>query len=137
VGSALRHFRDGLERALAPRPRSRWDGFEDPRGHQRATELLIRHLTPAQRAEFKRTRSFVVHAKSGRQYRITYGTIANIDVLARNGRVEHRLCAGPRGVPTPDVLLAQKLMLETQESEFLRIAIKHCALGGGVIPPWA
>lgn len=102
--------------------------FEGGRAHQRSLELLLECLTPAQRAEFHRMRAFTVQGESGRRYRITYGTTANIEVLAQAGWVEHRLCAGPEGLPAPAVMLAQKLMLESREEEFLRIAARHSAM---------
>jgi hypothetical protein len=98
--------------------------FEDRRARERSLNLLVRCLTPAQRTEFERTSAFKVRGKSGQQYRITYATTANIEVLSQSGMVVSRLCAGPLGVPISAVMLAQKLMLEAQESEFLRIAAR-------------
>jgi hypothetical protein len=98
--------------------------IEDRRARERAMNLLLQYLTPAQRAEFERTCAFKVRGRSGQLYRITYATTANIEVLEQPGMVIRRLCAGPLGVPIPDVMLAQKLMLEADESEFLRIAAR-------------
>lgn len=99
--------------------------FEDRRARQRSLDLLLKCLTPAQRAEFERTSAFKVRgSKSGQQYRITYATTANIEVIEPPGTVVRRLCAGPVGVPIPAVMLAQKLMLEADEPEFLRIAAR-------------
>jgi hypothetical protein len=98
--------------------------MHDRRARERAMDLLVQHLTPAQRAEFERTCAFKVRAKSGQLYRITYATTANIEVLEQPGMVVRRLCAGPLGVPIPDVMLAQKLMLEGDEPAFLRIAAR-------------
>lgn len=103
-----------------------WDLFEDRPAYQRSMDLLVQCLSSAQRTEFDRSRAFTVRGgQSGRQYRINYGTTGNIAVLTRSGRVEYRLCAGPTGIPVPAVMLAQKLMLETQESDFLRIAGRY------------
>jgi hypothetical protein len=96
--------------------------FERRRAHERSLNLLVRCLTPAQRAEFKASNAFNVRGESGQRYRITYGTTANVEVLSQSGAVLRQLCAGPLELPTPALMLAQKLMLETQESEFLRIA---------------
>ena len=87
-------------------------------------------LTAEQRAEFERTRSFKVRGKSGQQYRITYGATANVEMLTFSGAVCRRLCAGPPNVPIPAMMLAQKLMLESHEAEFVRIA----ARGPGTTP---
>jgi hypothetical protein len=118
----FRGVRDGLEHILAVEPFAEMGLFEDRRAHKRSMKLLVRCLTPAQRAEFARSNAFTVRGQSGKQYRITYATTGNVEVLGKSGIVTRRLCAGPVGVPTPAVMLAQKLMLETRESEFLRIA---------------
>lgn len=101
---------------------------------RRAKILLLRRLTPVQRATFRENNWFVVTGgKTGRRYRINAkGSIcANIDVLAENdnGRVDHRLCAHaePASVPTCDQLLTQKIMLEWAEEEFLSRANRHAA----------
>ena len=107
--------------------------FPAARGAEgRSLDLLMRCLTREQRAEFERFRTFTVRGKSGRLYRITYATTANVEVVMATGEVLSRLCAGPAGVPTPAVMLAQKLMLETAEQEFIRIA----AQGPGTTGPW-
>ena len=123
----LRRVRGALQRMRTARlaPHRLLDGG---RAHERSLELLLQCLSPAQRAEFHRMRAFTVQGPSGRHYRITYGTTANIEVLAAAGWVEYRLCAGPEGVPAPAVMLAQKLMLERCEADFLRIAAKHSAM---------
>ena len=102
-------------------------------GAQRASALLVRCLDDAQRAEFARTRSFSVRSSSGRRYRIGYSATANIDVLDDAGKVLYRLCARPLYVPVPAIMLAQKMMLETQEADFLRVAVRHEAFGGGPV----
>jgi hypothetical protein len=93
----------------------------------RARELLFAHLTPAQHAELERRHGFTVRGSSGRCYRIGFGTVANIEVLDEAGGVEYRLCACPKQVPVWGVMLAQKLMLESREAEFLRVAVRHAA----------
>lgn len=118
----FRGFRNGLRRMLVAERFAEMDPFESRRSHERSLNLLVRYLTPAQRAEFERTNTFKVQGKSGQRYRITYGKSANIEVLTPSGMTVKRLCAGPVDVPAPAVMLAQKLMLETQEAEFLRIA---------------
>ena len=115
-------LRNGLQRMLAAERFAEMDVFEGRRAHERSLDLLLRCLTPAQRAEFAHTHAFEVRGESGEHYRITFGKRANIEVLAPSGMVLRRLCAGPLDIPAPAVMLAQKLMLETQEAEFLRIA---------------
>jgi hypothetical protein len=123
--SLLRALRRGVER------RGRLAGHHLPAQRlaaERSRELLVACLNEAQRAEFEHEHSFRVRGQSGRCYRIAFGTVANIEVLGENGEVAYRLCAGPVQLPTPAVMLAQKLMLETRESEFLALAARHPAL---------
>lgn len=126
----FRYFRDRLEHMRTVRGLAEAGVIENPRARERAVGLLLRCLTPAQRAEFERTRSFKVRGRSGQQYRITYGATANVEVLER-GTVSRRLCAGPAGVPVAAAMLAQKLMLETDEAEFLCIAERGPGTTGG------
>ena len=112
----FRGVRDGLERTLAVEPFMEAGVFPDRRASERALDLLVQCLTPAQRTEFARSSTFKVRGQSGQQYRITYATTSNVEVIGPSGTVSRRLCA------IPAVMLAQKLMLETREAEFLRIA---------------
>lgn len=97
----------------------------------RARELLIEHLTPQQRETFDSNGWFVVEGgRSKTQYRIraVESMVANVDVLKEGKRI-HRLCAHVRvgTVPLGDQLLAQKVMIELAEDDFLRIANRHAA----------
>ena len=113
----------------SPRRFDRLGLVAERQASQRALALLRRCLDASQRAEFERTRGFVVCSPSGRRYRITYGTTANIDLVGEGGEILCRLCARPLDVPAPAVMLAQKLMLESQEADFLRLAARHEILG--------
>lgn len=108
-------YREQQARAIAARTRSR--------------ELLLSHLTPAQRETFEKKKWFViVGGQSRRRYRIRdAGHAGNIDVL--NGeKVMHRLCCHcDHSIPIHDNMLAQKLTLEYDESTFLRLANRHAA----------
>jgi hypothetical protein len=120
-----------LSRALDARRRlAGLDAGAQRLAAERSRELLLACLTPAQRLEFDRTHAFTVRAESGRRYRIGFGTVANVEVLGSRGEVLYRLCAKPADLSTPAVMLAQKLMLETREAEFLRVAARH-----PVLPP--
>lgn len=95
-------------------------------------DLLLQNLTPEQRETFNRNKWFMVEGgRTKRQYRIRNEghLVANIDALDEQGRKTHRLCghADERSIPMGDQLLAQKLMLENAEDEFLRIANRHAA----------
>ena len=118
----FRGLRIGFQRMLGAERRPEFGAFEGRRAHDRSLKLLVHCLTPAQRAEFALSNSFKVRGESGQRYRINYGRSINIEVLGPSGMVLRRLCAGPVDVPPPAVMLAQKLMLETQEEEFLRLA---------------
>jgi len=96
----------------------------------RAGELLLNHLTPQQRETYAKNGWFIVEGgKTKTKYRIRGGTlVANIDVLDRRDRSTHRLCGHAQShIPMGDQLLAQKIMLELAEDEFLRLANRHAA----------
>lgn len=124
-----RSFGRSLWRALEGRRRlSKFNIAAQRHASERSRQLLLGCLNTTQRAEFERTRAFRVRGQSGQWYRIGYGTIANIEVLGERGELRARLCARPNELPTPAVMLAQKLMLETREAEFLRIAASQPVL---------
>jgi hypothetical protein len=98
---------------------------------KRALDLLIEHLTPEQQKTFEEKKWFVVEGgKSKTQYRIRAQDhlIANIDVI-EGGRTKHKLCGhcDIKKVPLGDQLLAQKMMLELAEDDFLSVANRHAA----------
>lgn len=99
----------------------------------RALNLLLSHLTPEQRATFEAKKWFIVEGgRSKRQYRIhaNDNVAANIEVLDLDGRrTLSRLCGhcNITKVPLGDHVLAQKIMLESDEDAFLRIANRHAA----------
>jgi len=92
-------------------------------------ELLRACLRPEQREQFDRAGWFMVSAGLY-DYRINHGRTANIEMMTRDGRYLRRLCFYPvasrgRDLPVFDVMLAQKLMLEADESGALTIAVGH------------
>lgn len=100
----------------------------------RSRELLLEHLTPAQRETFEKNKWFVVTGgRTATRYRINTGSVqGNIDVLktpARTGEheVSHRLCChcALYEIPMYDHYLAQKLALELDEERFLSIANRY------------
>lgn len=98
----------------------------------RARELLLEHLTPAQRDTLIRNGWFIVEGGRTRtKYRIhgNGGVAGNIDVLDRRDRITHRLCCHARdsNIPPSDHHLSQKIMLELAEDDFLRMANRHAA----------
>lgn len=93
---------------------------------EKATALLLSLLDARQRERYTRDGWFIVHGKHHR-YRIRRGRIGNVDVIERDGRVIHSLCAHPAdsSLPDEDVMLAQKLALEANEKAFVRVANVH------------
>lgn len=99
---------------------------------ERARGLLLDNLSPEQRETFDKNGWFVVEGgKSKKRYRISGKdghVAANVEVLAGEG-VSHRLCGhcDVAKAPLADQLLAQKLMLEHAEDDFIKIANRHAA----------
>lgn len=95
---------------------------------EKAEKILTENLTEEQKAQLARDRFFVVRGSKGRNYRVNRGRARNIEVLDENGKAVERLCAHP-GIhcPDADTMLAQKLMLETDEDAFQRIANRSAA----------
>lgn len=98
---------------------------------ERAIGLLLENLSPEQRETFQKNKWFIVEGgKSGLKYRIhaNDNVAANIDVLDGD-KIARRLCGHCEvaKVPLGDHLLAQKIMLENAEEDFLRIANRHAA----------
>lgn len=94
--------------------------------HKQARSLLASCLTNQQRAEFEDHEYFdVIGGASGRTYRIHSCRTANVHALDRHGRPLRAYCAVlRRGVPVEDQMLAQKLLLETDERRFLEIGVR-------------
>lgn len=99
------------------------------RAQVRGLVLLREHCTPFQWQEYKAFKYF--HAKgneSGRTYRIEHGRQQNVYLLDDRGEVEIGLCFLPylkdgAALVEGDCMLAQKLTLELNESEAVKVAI--------------
>jgi hypothetical protein len=94
--------------------------------YKRGFELLKANLTASQLNDFLTYRCFdVVGGSSGRTYRIRLAGAMNVEEIDERGRRLGRLCFFPEGTLVDwDVMLAQKVALETFESEALAIANK-------------
>jgi len=90
----------------------------------RSRRLLWGWLTPAQQQQFAARGYFeVVGSHSARRYRIYAGSAMNVCELDERGRVRRGLCFLPVGdLPAGDVMLAQKLALETCEDSVILVA---------------
>lgn len=99
----------------------------------RADQLLFRFLSAEQKQMYT-TRGFFIMRTERHRYRIRRGRTANVDVLDEKNIVLYSLCAHPElSVPDSDTCLAQKLMLETEEERFHRIANRHPARNAGEV----
>ena len=90
----------------------------------RATTLLREWLSPQQRAQFDVEGYFdVVGCDSGKRYRIHYGTSMNVHEMDDAGNSKLGWCFVPnRRLVAGDVMLAQKIALETYENSALAVA---------------
>jgi hypothetical protein len=90
----------------------------------RGLRLLREWLSPKQRAQFETGGYFeVVGSDSGRLYRIYEGTMTNVYELDDGGRPKMGWCFVPSGsLVAGDVMLAQKVALETSEYSALSVA---------------
>jgi hypothetical protein len=90
----------------------------------RSLRLLRDWLSPAQRAQFAKRGYFeVVGGETGKQYRIYAGAMSNVCEIDEKGRPRLGLCFRTIGeLPVGDVMLAQKIALESCESSALAVA---------------
>ena len=90
----------------------------------RGLQLMTDWLSPEQRAEFDDSGTFeVVGCDSGKRYRIYRGTAQNVFETDDAGQLKVGLCFTPYGgLVAGDVMLAQKIALETNESGALAVA---------------
>jgi len=94
------------------------------KAEQRAFALLKNWLSPEQLAQYEREGQFeVIGCHSGKRYRIRRARNVNIDELSKQGSRVAVWCFGPHGyLPVGDVMLAQKIALETNERAALQVA---------------
>jgi hypothetical protein len=90
----------------------------------RGRRLLRRWLSAEQRAQFDALGFFdVVGCNTGKRYRIHYGQSANIREIDEAGNPKMGWCFVPKGyLVAGDVMLAQKIALETDELAALAVA---------------
>ena len=90
----------------------------------RGLRLLRSWLSPEQRAQLDARRYFdVIGCDSGKRYRIHYGTMSNVHEIDAAGSPKVGWCFVPTGrLVAGDIMLAQKIALETNESGALAVA---------------
>lgn len=90
----------------------------------RGTMLLREWLLPEQCAQFDADKWFdVIGCDTGKRYRIRYGRAANVVEMNEERRPVIGWCFVPKGpLVAGDVMLAQKIALETDEHAALSVA---------------
>lgn len=105
----------------------------------RAERLFLSRLTPFQLHEFQRSKEFPVRGSNGTRYLINC-THCSGNVQRVSDGIS--FCAGPFGLPAYDFWLAQKLLIESDEDAFLKVARQYPAEAQirfnpyPRIPPW-
>jgi hypothetical protein len=102
----------------------RWRPHPRSEAEKRAMTLLRSWLTPDQDKQWTARGEFeVIGSDTGTRYRITYRAVMNVHRLDPAGRTVTQWCFAPEGsLAYGDVLLAQKIALETMERAALAIA---------------
>ncbi|MCK1734046.1 hypothetical protein IVA79_08805 [Bradyrhizobium sp. 138] len=97
----------------------------------RSLRLLREWLSPVQSAQFLTKGYFeVIGGDTGKQYRIYAGTAANVCEVDERGAPTIGLCFLPQGeLPIGDVMLSQKIALESCESRTLEVSRKFVPTG--------
>jgi hypothetical protein len=95
---------------------------------QKALALFRSWLSPGQFQQYNFHKHFeVIGSDTGTRYRIRYGRMMNIDELDSAGDKVCEWCFLPGGnLAVGDVMLAQKIALETFESGALAVANRGC-----------
>ena len=103
----------------------------------RGIALLREWLSPTQRAQFDASKYFeVVGCDSGRRYRIHYGRVTNVHQIDEAGQPVMGWCFVPSGgLVAGDVMLVQKIALETNEQATLAVANRFNVQAPGGGPP--
>ena len=96
------------------------EGTMSPVSRLRARELFLSKLTDAERRRWENERCLTVVGSSGRRYTLTPYEAFNI----RSGTQVFCLRV-PARIPAYDKLLAQRLLVESDEQTFLAVANKR------------
>lgn len=90
-----------------------------------AKELLFSLLSPEQIRQWKRNKRFYLYVGDNK-YCIKAGRIGNVALVSGNNRILQTYCCHPvDNVPPEDCVVAQMLMLQHNEQEFLKMANVH------------
>ena len=118
VGASLAQYIREVQ-AARERYRARFATREE-----RGVNLLREWLSPEQRAQFDAKRYFdVIGCDSGKRYRIHFGETTNVHEIGDDDLPSVGWCFMPVGsLVAGDVMLAQKIALETYECGALAVA---------------
>lgn len=103
-------------------------GLDAPRrdtsADKKSIAFLKEWLSPEQREQYERQNAFeVIGGDTGTRYRICAPAAFNIRVLNAEGTHVSNLCVVPKdATASGDILLAQKIALERNEAETLKVA---------------
>jgi hypothetical protein len=102
-----------------------------PASKTKSIALLKQWLSPDQLAQFEKGRFIeITGSASGRRYRIKEAPSQNVYEIDRDGREIMGYCFGPEGAfAVGDVMLAQKIALETNELAAMKVANKFGPFG--------
>jgi hypothetical protein len=100
------------------------DPGADPDTIAHGLKLLKKWLSTEQLAQYNANEYFdVTGSDSGKRYRISHGTAMNIHEIDGAGRTRVSWCFVPKGyLVAGDIMLAQKIALETDERGALAVA---------------
>jgi hypothetical protein len=101
-----------------------WTSKKRRLAEEKGYALLEAWFTPEQAMQWKAAREFdVIGSQTGARYRIKNRAAMNVHQLDPEGRTLAQWCFAPEGkLAVGDVLLAQKIALETMEREALDLA---------------
>src|SRR5215472_17346737 len=123
----------GVHPPHAPRagPAARFEalaawGAAESKSEAKAKALLKEWLSSEQLVQYEQNRWFeVVGSKTGKRYRIQERQQQNVYELDAEGRPIRGWCFMPKGnLATGDVMLAQKIALETDEKGAMQVALR-------------
>ena len=116
--------------AILHRRHARSNGALERESNARGLMLLTNWLSPAQLRSYEQHGHFeVIGSDSGTIYRIHHGQQANVEQIDVRGQTVCAWCFVPVGdLVAGDVMLAQKIALETDERAAMAVAVKYAAL---------
>ena len=96
---------------------------------RKSLALLREWLSPAQLCQYEKDKAFeTIGSKTGKRYRIKQGHQQNVFELDDKGQPVRGLCFVPLGfLASGDVMLAQKIALETDEEAAMQVALPFSA----------